>query len=185
MEIEQTTQASAAQASAPVVRGRPVVQLAPPDVDDLDNAPNRGLNLRSLGRTIQRQALLIAGVATVVAVAAGFQAMKIRPVYQGNFQLLVEPVSNAARVTDPLTVTRTQGDNIPSGDVFTLDYSTQIEILQSPSMLTSIVQEVKTQYPEFTYDQLRAGLKVQRLVPENAPDATPSRSGLTAIWRQN
>ncbi|WNZ25034.1 polysaccharide biosynthesis tyrosine autokinase [Leptolyngbya sp. NK1-12] len=172
MEIEQTTQASAAQASAPMVRGRPVVQLAPPDVDDLDNAPNRGLNLRSLGRTIQRQALLIAGVATVVAVAAGFQAMKIRPVYEGNFQLLVEPVSNAARVTDPLTVTRTQGDNIPSGDVFTLDYSTQIEILQSPSMLTSIVQEVKTQYPEFTYDQLRAGLKVQRLVPENAPDAT-------------
>lgn len=172
MEIEQTTQASAAQASAPMMRGRPIVQLAPSDVDDMDNAPNRGLNLRSLGRTIQRQALLIAGIATVVAVAAGFQAMKIRPVYKGDFQLLVEPVTNAARVTDPITVTRTQGDNIPSGDVFTLDYSTQIEILQSPSMLTSIVQEVKTQYPEFTYEQLREGLEVERLLPENAPDAT-------------
>ncbi len=163
MEIEQIT-----QASAPNMRGRSIVQAPPSEVDEVDSAPNRGLNLRSLGRTIQRQALLIAGIATIVAVAASFQAMKIRPNYKGDFQLLVEPVTNAGRATDPLTVTRSQGDAIPSGDVFRLDYPTQIEILQSPGMLNSIAQEVQTQYPNFTLAQLRTGLKVLRLVPENA-----------------
>lgn len=166
METEQIT-----QASAPITRSRPV-QVAPTEADDLDNAPNRGINLRSLGRTIQRQALMIAGIATIVAVAASFQAMKIRPSYKGDFRLLVEPVSNAARVTDPITVTRTQGDNIPSGDVFRLDYSTQIEILQSPGMLNSIAQEVQTQHPNFTLGELQEGLKIERLTPENAPEPT-------------
>jgi polysaccharide biosynthesis transport protein len=82
----------------------------------------------------------------------------------------VEPVTNAGRATDPLTVTRSSGDAIPSDDVFTLDYSTQIEILQSPGMLDSIVQEVQTQYPNFTFEQLRQGLSVARLVPEGADE---------------
>lgn len=169
MEIEHIT-----QASAPNVRARSIAQAPPPEMDELDNAPNRGLNLRSVGRTIQRQALLIAGIATIVAVAASFQAMKIRPTYKGDFQLLVEPVTNAGRATDPLTVTRSQGDAIPSDDIFQLDYPTQIKILQSPGMLNSITQEVQTQYPDFTLGQLQTGLLVSRLVPENAApnDAT-------------
>ncbi|NJO78890.1 MAG: polysaccharide biosynthesis tyrosine autokinase [Cyanobacteria bacterium RM1_2_2] len=166
MEIEQTT-----QAPVPMMRARPSGQLASTDLDEMDSpSANQGLNLRSLGRTIQRQALLIAGIATVVAVAAFYQAMKIRPTYQGDFQLLVEPVTNAERATDPLTVTRSSGDAIPSDDVFSLDYSTQIEILQSPEMLDSIVQEVQTQYPEFTYEQLRGGLSVARLIPEGSTE---------------
>lgn len=162
MEIEQTP-----QASLPPGRSRPIVQTSP-EVDELDSAPNRGLNLKSLGRTIQRQALLIAGIATIVAVAASFQAMKIKPSYQGDFQLLVEPLSSAARAADPTVVTR-EGD-IPGDDDF--DYATQIEILKSPTRLDTIVQEVKAQYPKFTYDQLNAGLKVTRWQPENSPDAT-------------
>lgn len=163
METEQTT-----QAIVPSTRSsRPVVQLAPVDAEEGDITPNRGLNLRSLGRTIQRQALLIAGIATLVGLAASFQAMKIQPTYEGDFQLLVEPVTNEARLADPLTVTRTERD-IPSRDVFTLDYATQIQILQSPGMLNSIVQEVQTQYPDFTFEQLRQGLTVERLTPENA-----------------
>lgn len=167
MEIEQT-----AQAPAPLVRNRPVVQLAPSDLDELDTSPNRGLNLKSLGRTIQRQALLIAGIATIVAVAASYQAMRIRPVYRGNFQLQVEPITNAARAADPSTVTRTDGGGVPSIDAFRLDYPTQIEILQSPSRLDQIVQEVKAEYPQFTYEQLRQGLVVERLQRENTPDPT-------------
>lgn len=166
MEIEQTTQAPVS-----IMRARPSGQFAPTDLDEMDNpSSNQGLNLRSLGRTIQRQALLIAGIATVVAVAAAYQAMRIQPIYEGDFQLLVEPVTNAGRATDPLTVTRSSGDAIPSDDVFTLDYSTQIEILQSPGMLDSIVQEVQTQYPNFTFEQLRQGLSVARLVPEGADE---------------
>lgn len=169
MEIEQAT-----QASTPVTRGRSMVPMAAAEMDELDSAPNRGLNLRSIGRTIQRQVLLIAGIATLVAVAASYQAMKIRPAYRGDFQLLVEPVTNADRVTDPLTVTRTR-DGIPSGELFRLDYPTQIEILKSPGMLNSITQEVQTQYPNFTLAQLQQGLVVSRLLPENAAPTDATR----------
>jgi capsular exopolysaccharide synthesis family protein len=164
----ETDQSQALQNS----RVRGVAQPAPPpDVDDLDNPPNRGLNLRSLIRTLQRQALLIAVVATGVTVAAGYRAMSIPDTYKGDFQLLVEPVNNEARAVDPLTVTRAGGD-LPGPDTFRVDYGTQLQILQSPGMLNSIVQEVQRQDPEFTYEQLREGLTVERLVPEDAPDPT-------------
>jgi capsular exopolysaccharide synthesis family protein len=168
METEQTV-----QALTPGTRGRSLIQLPPTDPDELESPPNKGLNLRSLGRTIQRQALLIAGVATAVAVAASFQAMNIPPNYEGDFQLLVEPVTNQARLADPLTVTRTQGGGeAPGGDLFTVDYPTQIQILQSPGMLSSIVQQVQSQYPDFSAEQLKAGLTVERLAPKDTPADT-------------
>ncbi|WP_088893733.1 GumC family protein [Leptolyngbya ohadii] len=166
METEQTV-----QSSAPSMRGRSIPPLPPVDLDEADVSPNRGINLRALGRTIQRQALLIAGVATVTTALAIFQAMKIPRSYEGDFQLLVEPVTNEARIADPLTVTRTEG-GVPGRDVFTLDYATQIEILKSPEMLNSIVQQVKTEYPDFSFVDLRQGLTVERLQPEGSPDAT-------------
>ncbi|MCY7285111.1 MAG: capsular biosynthesis protein, partial [Cyanobacteria bacterium CAN_BIN43] len=143
-----------------------------PDTEDGDNVPNRGINLRSLGRTLQRQALLIAGVTTVITVAAAWQAMRIPNVYQGTFQILVEPVSNEARASDPSNLTRNAPGGVPSRDNFSVDYPTQLEILQSPTRLNQIVQETQTQFPEFTYDDLKGGLKVERLAPKDSPEPT-------------
>ncbi len=174
MEIEQ------AQAAAPIVRSRPAPAVS--EMDELDSTPNRGLNLKALGRTIQRQILLIAGIATIVGLAAAFQARNIRPVYMGNFQLLVEPLTNADRATDPITVTRGSGDAIPNRDVFSLDYPTQIQILSSPGRLDKIVKEVqrtpaeggqeKPPFADFTTLELQQGLTVERLQPENTSDPT-------------
>ena len=175
MEIEQV------QPAAPIVRSRPVA-LAPTELDELDSAPNRGLNLKALGRTIQRQVLLIVGIATIVGLAALFQTTKIRPIYKGDFQLLVEPVTNADRATDPITVTRGTGDAIPSRDVFSLDYATQIQILESPSRLDKIVKEVqrtpaesgqeRPPFANFTFQQLQSGLTVARLQPKDSTEPT-------------
>jgi polysaccharide biosynthesis transport protein len=165
METEQTSQALATS-----MRVRPpMLQPQPPDMDDMDNPPNRGLNLKSLGRTLQRQALLIAGVTTAITVAAAWQAMRIPDVYRGDFQILVEPVSNEA--SDPSTLTRSDG-GVPSQDSFLVDYATQLEILQSTTRLNQITQEVQTQFPAFTLEELKAGLKVERLARENSPDPT-------------
>ncbi|MBI4781985.1 MAG: polysaccharide biosynthesis tyrosine autokinase [Oscillatoriophycideae cyanobacterium NC_groundwater_1537_Pr4_S-0.65um_50_18] len=165
METEQTSQALSPK------RSRLPIQLPQAETEDMDNPPNKGLNLRSLGRTIQRQSLLIAGVATVVAGAAALNAINIPPSYEGDFQLLVEPVTNAARSVDPVTVTRADGA-VPGRDTFTLDYSTQLQILQSPQQLDAITQEVQKKYPDFSYEELRAGLSVERLVSEDSPDPT-------------
>lgn len=166
METEQTSQALALSK-----RGRLPIQPSPTESEDLDNPPNRGLNLRSLGRTIQRQSLLIAGVATVVAGAAFLHATNLPNVYEGDFQLLVEPVTNEARIADPLTVSRTEG-GVPGRDIFTLDYPTQLQILQSPEKLDAIAQEVQKNYPSFTAAELRTGLTVERVVDTQSPDPT-------------
>ncbi len=168
METEQTSQALATS-----MRVRPpMLQPQPPDPEDMDNPPNRGLNLKSFGRTLQRQALLIAGVTTAITVAAAWQAMRIPDVYKGDFQILVEPVSNEARVSDPSNLTRNDTGGVPTQDSFSVDYATQLEILQSPTRLNQIAQEVQTQFPEFTFDDLKAGLEVERLARENSPDPT-------------
>jgi polysaccharide biosynthesis transport protein len=114
--------------------------------------------------------------------AAAFQTTKIRPIYKGDFQLLVEPVTNADRATDPITVTRGTGDAIPSRDVFSLDYATQIQILESPSRLDKIVKEVqrtpaeagqdRPPFANFTFQQLQGGLTVKRLQPKDSTDPT-------------
>ncbi|MBD3882761.1 polysaccharide biosynthesis tyrosine autokinase [Phormidium tenue FACHB-886] len=165
METEQT------QALSLNKRGRPPIQLPQPEPEDTENPPNRGLNLRSLWRTVQRQSLPIAFVTTLVTGAAAFYATSIPPAYEGDFQLLVEPVTNEARIADPLTVTRTEG-GVPGRDIFTLDYPTQLQILKSPERLDAITEEVQKQYPEFSPAQLRSGLIVERLADEDAPDPT-------------
>lgn len=167
METEQTS-----QSLAPVIRARPPLLPPSPDLEDGDNLPNRGINLRSLGRTLQRQALLIAGVTTAITVAAAWQAMRIPDIYQGTFQILVEPVSNEARAADPSNLTRNAPGGVPTRENFSVDYPTQLEILQSPTRLNQIVQETQTQFPQFTREDLKAGLKVERLAPKDSPDPT-------------
>ncbi|WAL58556.1 GumC family protein [Thermocoleostomius sinensis] len=166
METEQTSQALTSS-----VRNRSLIQPSVVDSDEVDNQSNRGLNLRSLGRTVQRQALLIAGVATLVAVGASYLAMQEAPVYEGDFRILAEPVTNVARAVDPFLVSRGR-DDLPGRDAFSLDYTTQIQILLSPGMLNDIVQEVQTQYPNFSFEDLQRGLEVQRLAVEGSTDPT-------------
>jgi succinoglycan biosynthesis transport protein ExoP len=165
METEQTSQIVTSN-----VRGRAFVP-PPVDPDDTDNQANQGLNLRSLGRTVQRQALLIAGVATLVAVGASYLAMRQPPTYEGDFRILVEPITTEARLSDPLTVTRSDG-GVPNRDTFAVDYTTQIQVLMTPRRLNQIVQDVQAQYPNFSYEQLVQGLNVERLAVENSPDPT-------------
>jgi polysaccharide biosynthesis transport protein len=168
METEQKT----SQSLAPTMRARPPLMPPLPETEDGDNPPNRGINLRSLGRTLQRQALLIAGVTTAITVAAAWQAMRIPDTYQGDFQILVEPVSNEARAADPSSLTRNTPGGVPDRDNFLVDYPTQLEILQSPTRLNQVVQETQTQFPDFTYEKLKAGLKVERLTRKDNPDPT-------------
>jgi polysaccharide biosynthesis transport protein len=167
METEQTSILSTS------MRGNRPPMLPPQsDQEDVDNPPNRGLNLKSLARTLQRQALLIAGVTTAITVAAAWQAMRVPDIFKGDFQLLVEPVTNEARAANPSNLTRRDTNAEPSRDSFTVDYPTQLEILQTPSLMREIVQEVQGQFPEFNYDALKKGLKVERLAPENSPEPT-------------
>ncbi|MGB3533480.1 MAG: polysaccharide biosynthesis tyrosine autokinase [Microcoleaceae cyanobacterium] len=135
------------------------------DTEDLANSSQGGLNFQPLLRTIQRKALLILGIAGITTTLAWRFGGEVEPIYAGNFQMLVEPVTSADKLSDPLTLTRTQGS--PNDNLFSIDYPTQLEILKSPGILDEIVREVQAQYPDFQLKKLQEKLKVGRVIGDN------------------
>lgn len=137
--------------------------LAADDEVDSDTSSQKGLNLRPYLRTARRKSWLIALFTGIATTAAVFINLKSPPpsIYQGNFQLLVEPVSSEDKSTDPRTLTRNQG-RIDDKD-FELDYSTVFEVLTSPSRLNSVAEEIQKEYPNFSAAQLKAGLEFKRI----------------------
>ncbi|VXD14006.1 conserved hypothetical protein [Planktothrix serta PCC 8927] len=118
--------------------------------------------IRPILRTLQRKAILIIGMAGITTIAAlPFIGEAEPPIYKGNFQLLVEPVTSEQKLADPLTFTRSDGQ--VSDQFFNLDYPTQIRILTSPGILNSIFEQIKTRYPTFKVVDLSDRLKLRRV----------------------
>lgn len=128
------------------------------DSEVLATSPQKGLNLRPFLRTARRQALLISGIAGVVTAGMWKVAASAPLMYAGNFQVLVEPVTSEAKLSEPSTLTR-------AGEASNnqMDYPTQLEILKSPGMLDSIVKLVRTRHANFGVNALRQGLLVERI----------------------
>ena len=120
----------------------------------------KGINFTGLVKTIKRNILPIAGISGV-ATTIFWLANASAPIYTGDFQLLVEPVTSEAKFSQPSTLTSSS----KSGNIGSLemDYSTVITILRSPAMLSAIVEQVQPLYPEFNQQQLRDNLKIERL----------------------
>lgn len=122
------------------------------------SSPQKGFNLGPLLRTARRKALLISGITGLVTAGMWHLAANAPVMYAGNFQMLVEPVTSEAKLSEPSTLTR-------AGDAANnqMDYPTQLEILKSPGMLDSIVKLVRTKHPNFGVNALRQGLLVERI----------------------
>ncbi len=118
--------------------------------------------IRPILRTLKRNVVLIIGITGITTIAGlPFVGEASPRIYQGNFQLLVEPVTTEDQLADPLTFTRTEGQ--PNDKYFTLDYATQIRILTSPKILNSIAEQIKTRYPQFQVSSLVENLKITRV----------------------
>lgn len=121
----------------------------------------QGLNLTALFRTIKRNALPIAGIVGIVTGLSWYLSGSSVSTYAGDFQILVEPATSEAKSSAPSSLTSsTKGDKI---DPLEMDYSTIITILQSPGILSSVVDQVQVKYPSFNLKQLQENLKLQRL----------------------
>jgi uncharacterized protein involved in exopolysaccharide biosynthesis len=155
-----------------VEEDKKVDRTMPSAQDNNEKTRKRGLVLRSLVGNIKRKALPIIGIAGVVAGGTFFLANAIiPPEYQGNFQLLVEPITNAPKVVEPSA--RDRSFELPPGEkASNLDYATQIEILKSPTMLDAILKKVQSRYPSLTSSALENGLTVERLVSKETLEPT-------------
>ncbi len=138
------------------------------DKEELTSPPQQGLNLRSLLRTSKRKAILMACITGMATAGVWYWNANSPPIYAGNFQILVEPVTSEAKLAEPTTLTRTQG--VPNERLLEVDYSTVLIILTSPRMLSNIVEQVQTKYPNFNVESFRKDLKVERLGSDNRFD---------------
>ncbi|GBF86809.1 protein tyrosine kinase [Aphanothece sacrum FPU3] len=149
-------------------------------LEDLKTSSQGGLNFRPYLRIFLRKAWLIAGLTTLTTFAGGIISSLDPYTYTGNFYLLVEPITSSAKLTNPSTLARTDGQ--PDESLFELDYPTNQVFLQSPGMTLKIAQEVHqkvlTREVPAIWKDLRENLKVTRAsLPGPA-----SRSGVTKIF---
>jgi len=137
------------------------------------------LNSMSFLRVIKRNILPIAGIAGVIT-AIAWSTNRSLPTYEGNFQLLVEPVSSEARLVEPSNLI---GSNQQiNTKQLELDYSTIVTLLKSHKMLSSVVTELQVKYPELTVEQLIEELTIKRLAEDLATErATSTKVNQTKI----
>jgi len=142
-------------------QSRQVQQFPAEEADESNGPPPKALNLGPLLRTFQRKALIIVGIIGLAGGGVVYQIKGGKKTYQGDFRMLVEPVTTEARIADPSALANREG-GVPSRDFFSLDYPTQLEILRSPQMMSAIAKQVQKREPKFTEEILKQGLLMWR-----------------------
>jgi capsular exopolysaccharide synthesis family protein len=135
-------------------------RLASTDMDDFAELKKKGLNFRPLVRLIRRNLFLIADVAFLVAVAMVYSSMKTPRTYEGDFQLLVEPITNEAKLSDPSVIARDGQSNTTTG----MDYPTLLQVLQSPELLSKATKRIQSRSPNFPSNGLTKALSTKSLL---------------------
>jgi succinoglycan biosynthesis transport protein ExoP len=82
-------------------QSRQVQQFSVDEGEELSAQPQKALNLKPLWRTFQRKALIIIGIIGLVGAGANYKINGSQKTYQGDFRMLVEPVTTEARIADP------------------------------------------------------------------------------------
>lgn len=137
----------------------PVLRLAEAEEDDWD--------LRNVLGLLKRRGLVIAGVGAAVMAATTYSTLTQKPEYQSSFRLLVEPVQEENTSLEKLT-----GNSQENAIKPTLDYESQIQVLNSPEIMKDIVKDLKVKYPDISYDSLTAFLTIQRLGESKVVEVT-------------
>ena len=123
----------------------------PWDDDDLD--------LKQLITVLRRRVWLIAAIAAGVMGTVIVNTLRQEPVYEGNLQLLVEPVNADNQIHD---FSELLGDNAP-GPSSGLDYETQVQVLRSPRLIEQVLAELTAVEPDIDYETLLENLTIRRV----------------------
>lgn len=130
----------------------------PPYAVPLPQSDEDGLNLRQLLSVARRRAFLLSGVSLAVSSGVLAKVLTQEPVYEGKFQLLVEPVKGKENF-DRLAPTLAKNAGRPEPS---LDYDTQIQVLWSPQVMAPTLKEIQAEYPEVDEESIRRNLRINR-----------------------
>ncbi|MEO0348700.1 MAG: polysaccharide biosynthesis tyrosine autokinase [Cyanobacteria bacterium P01_A01_bin.15] len=117
------------------------------------------LDLSQLLTVLRRRSLMITGVAAGVMGTVMFNTLRQEPVYEGNFEVLVEPVNADNNLSDLSGLLAEAAPTQQSG----LDYETQVQVLRSPELIDQVLAELKTVDPDLDYSSLLKDLTIQRV----------------------
>lgn len=127
-----------------------ISSLVPSSEQIKSDEDDENIDLRQLWTVAKHRLPLIAGVSIGFTSLIALWTLTRTPVYQGRFQVLVEPptqTGQASQLSNQLSLL--------GGDTGgTVDYATQIEVLRSPEVLKSIVDNIAAKYPDFKYSDL-------------------------------
>jgi capsular exopolysaccharide synthesis family protein len=133
------------------ITNQPQILSSNQDGDDWD--------LQQLVQMLQRRGWVIGAIAISVFLAIGLYTLKQVKIYQGEFQLLVEPINKDQDKLSQLT--ESLGNN--TGNKSGLDYDTQIEVLSSEKILLPIISKINANCSaELDYESLVEKLKISR-----------------------
>lgn len=124
-----------------------------------DDSNEGGLDLGQFLAVIRRQFLVVAGVTSVVDSAALLKTLSDTPVYQASFEILTASVTAETEVISSLPETLGSKEKAPS---LVLD-QTKLRLLQSPKVLSPVVKQLQTKYPDISYGSLSNNLTMTPL----------------------
>ncbi|MFM7558508.1 GumC family protein [Cylindrospermopsis raciborskii] len=113
------------------------------------------IDIKEIMSILKRRSLGILAIASMIMAGGSYYLFTAERIYQGSFEILVEPVSGEKNNL----LTATLGTQL---DQSGLDYDSQIKILKSPELLNQALPDIQSQYPELTYDLFIKNLAIQR-----------------------
>ncbi|MDY7012527.1 MAG: polysaccharide biosynthesis tyrosine autokinase [Cyanobacteriota bacterium] len=135
----------------------PLPPATPPEDPEDEN-----FDLRQLLAVARRRSVTIVTVSLAIASGVVARLLTQTPIYEGKFQLLVEPVTGQDRL-ERLEQALYEQTNRGSANKFGgLDYATQIDVLRSYQLLFPIYQTLQDRYPDLTYEALLERLEIDR-----------------------
>ncbi|HBL12853.1 MAG TPA: capsular biosynthesis protein [Cyanobacteria bacterium UBA11162] len=153
--------------------GKPLQSLPQPYTTEPDDSSGNTVDLAWVLAVARRRAVVIAGVAITLITTSTLWLLwnkhQTIPEYQGSFKLLVEPVTAEDRLRNQFLLSQNQGIDIQKIEVERtnlLDYETQIRVLQSPKIMTPVIEQLQARYRDINYNSLQGSLLIVRLTYE-------------------
>lgn len=119
-----------------------LIYLNSPNINDDEDE----IDIGELFRLLRRRGLIIIGTTVALTAILSSWILSKPPVYQGSFQLLVEPLK--ADDNQLALLSSLSGGSLKGKD---LDYESQINVLKSPLIMSPIIQKIQSRYPEVKY----------------------------------
>lgn len=152
MQNEQYSQISSSKGDVKRILGSNLTNLSTAPDDE------GGLKFGQVLQSLRRSLPVIVGVTALVTSLAVLRAFTSKPTYQAGFEILAKPITEENRVISAVTLSKREEVKEKS----TVDPTT-LKLLKSPRILTPIAEQLKSRYPNISYESLASDLVVKAL----------------------